>query len=518
MASFKARFKHILCAPGLDNHAIEARYTRLSGAIEKTCKSADFRIPSEKDRDRVLYSSSFRRLGEITQVIPRERGYILHNRLTHSLKVAQLGRRMAERLLLTADGTKNEAAIELANKLGGLDPNIVETAALAHDLGHPPFGHIIEEFLDKKTKPSTGDGYEGNAQSFRIVTYLENRDTKASKEDGLDLTLASLNATLKYPWCRDVSDGARGKKVSKFGYYAFTEPDKNHFKKVRDRLSPHCGGEGNRSLEAELMDWADDIAYAIYDIEDFYRAGLIPLDKIIRECLEQGEAAHTVDSDNEMHFLKEETRHRWKLQGREDSEIAGLEDSFSIFSRFLQETIVSTKSLGTQQGNTESGNGLFNVASLSLRSSYRNTEEQRHALAILTSSLVEEFTAAISLNPDAVADTTKSKVVITNVARTVVKILKELTWTYVIDNADLHAIQYGQQSLVEFVYDTLMQAAQEDKKILPKSIRDKLTDGTVTNRIVTDVIAGMSESQIVDLYGRFTGNSAGTLLRSTYMA
>lgn len=511
MASLRDRFKHILCAPGGDKDVIEARYQRLSGTLPTAPKESDLRLPSEKDRDRILYSSSFRRLGEITQVIPRERGYLLHNRLTHTLKVAQLGRRMAERLLLNKEGTKDSDAISLANSLGGLDPNVVEAAALAHDLGHPPFGHIIEEFLDKTCKVASGDGYEGNAQSFRIITYLENRDAMANLEEGMDLTLASLNATLKYPWKRDTSEGARGKKTHKFGYYAFSDPDNKHFKKVRETLSQSCGGDGNRSLEAELMDWADDIAYAVYDIDDFYRVGLLPLDKLIKECLESGKAA--LDG-TEMPYLYRETEQRWKAQGRESAEITELRTSFETFCAFVQKTMVSLDSLKTQRG----AKTTINKISLSLQSSYRSTDEQRHALAMLTSALVEEFTSAIALNQDAVDDSTKSKVIIASEAKTVVKILKELTWTYVIDNPDLHAIQWGQRQVVEKVYQTLMDATQEDTKLLPKSIRDKLTHASVKSRIVSDIVAGMTESQIADLYGRFTGSSAGSLLRSTYMS
>src|SRR6478609_9031210 len=120
----------------------------------------DYRAPSQRDRDRVLYSSSFRRLAEVTQVVAANSGYVFHNRLTHSLQVAQVGRRIAEKLNLLQPETKEF-----------VDPDVVEAACLAHDLGHPPFGHIAEQKLNELAGADI-DGFEGNAQSFRIVTRL----------------------------------------------------------------------------------------------------------------------------------------------------------------------------------------------------------------------------------------------------------------------------------------------------------------------------------------------------------
>ena len=111
------------------------------------------------------YASAFARLAEVTQVVSADKGYVFHNRLTHSLKVAQLARRLAEKLKAEQPNA--------VRKLGGLDPDVAEAAALAHDLGHPPFGHLAEEALDELCREhGLTDGFEGNAQSFRIVTKL----------------------------------------------------------------------------------------------------------------------------------------------------------------------------------------------------------------------------------------------------------------------------------------------------------------------------------------------------------
>jgi len=167
----------------------------------------DLRTRAQRDRDRILYSSALRRLAEVTQVVSPGSGYVFHNRLTHTLQVAQVGRRLAERLLKLHP--KEVAASE------GVDPDVVEAACLAHDLGHPPFGHIAEEVLNEVAEKA--GGFEGNAQSFRIVTKLAFRSPKYV---GLDLSRATLSAILKYPCFR-----GKGKaRKPKWGSYSTEKP------------------------------------------------------------------------------------------------------------------------------------------------------------------------------------------------------------------------------------------------------------------------------------------------------
>src|SRR5258706_1848411 len=152
--------------------------------------------PCRADRDRIVSSPFFARLGGVTQVIsPGGSGLLVHNRLTHSLKVAQVARAVAERL------TTDDRFASPLTALGGCDPDVVEAAALAHDLGHPPFGHLGEEVLDRlaRQRLQLPDRFEGNAQSYRIVTSTEIRGTSTI---GLDLTAAVRAAMLKYPWTR----------------------------------------------------------------------------------------------------------------------------------------------------------------------------------------------------------------------------------------------------------------------------------------------------------------------------
>jgi predicted deoxyguanosinetriphosphate triphosphohydrolase len=156
----------------------------------KRDRPEDNRSAFQRDRDRILFTSAFRRLAGVTQVFSAEEGHIFHNRLTHSLEVAQVGRRLCERL--TTDYRETADRLEI-------NPDVVEAACLAHDLGHPPFGHIAERLLDELVTHELADGFDGNAQSFRIVTKLAFRSTDVT---GLNLTRATLNALLKYPWLR----------------------------------------------------------------------------------------------------------------------------------------------------------------------------------------------------------------------------------------------------------------------------------------------------------------------------
>ncbi|AHH97108.1 dNTP triphosphohydrolase [Kutzneria viridogrisea] len=239
--------------------------------------------PYRADRDRIASSPFFARLGGVTQVIsPGGSGLLLHNRLTHSLKVAQVARAIAERL-----AAKPEVAATV-DKFGGCDPDVVEAASLAHDLGHPPFGHLGEQILDRVARNRFGlaDGFEGNAQSFRIVTTT---DVRGPGGVGMDLTVAVRAAILKYPWTRlshpdphpstmaqpprgaaEPSD-APGSGSAKFSAYV-TELD--DFVQAR---APFLGrvDDWQQTVEASVMDTADDIAYAIHDVEDFHRVGVL---------------------------------------------------------------------------------------------------------------------------------------------------------------------------------------------------------------------------------------------------
>jgi dGTPase len=429
----------------------------------ESTKPGDHRSDFQRDRDIVLYTSAFKRLSGITQVLSSHTGHVFHNRLTHSLQVAQVGRSLAEKLLKL----QTDFAAQIP-----LDPNAVEAACLAHDLGHPPFGHISEEMLNEKVGEEA-EGFEGNAQSFRIVTELAFR---SSEFTGLNLTRATLRGVLKYPWTfAKRPTGAGGSRKKKWGAYGSAA------RPFEFATGDSDGGPAKKSVEAEIMDWSDDLTYAIHDVEDFYRAGLIPL-----------------------HLLNQPKR-----PGTDKERV-----------RFLNYVYSHRDEIPELKNVTESDldKMLFEVLFpfFTLDEPYEGTRDHRARLRIFTSQMVNRYINAPRLVE---VGHGSMEVKIKDEFKQEIAILKQLTWFYVIEAPSLAIQQFAQKKMIEFLFDVFLdEAGKAPCHLLPPYYQERLRAiptaeaerNQAIKRIVADLIAGMTEAQAVALYQRLNGMVPGS--------
>jgi dGTPase len=442
-------------------------------------KQFEYRSAGQRDRDRILYSSAFRRLGGVTQVVSaNEESHLLHNRLTHSIKVAQIARRLAERLAVEQS--------KVVAQIGGVDPDVVEAAALAHDLGHPPFGHVGEKALDEAASNYLPDGFEGNAQSFRIITKISLRNTEYV---GLNLSRATLDAVLKYPWFRTRKGTSHSKKWSAY------ETEAPEFAFARTGWP---SGDERKCPEAEIMDWADDIAYSIHDVEDFYRMGLIPLDKLARD-----------------EFALDERR--------------------EFFDRVHQRHQEKGIDLGASQKELEKAAAVaFNLMP---EIQYEVSVRSRTTLRSFTSNTIARYVDSFRLRVP--AKSSDSFVRIRKAVSREVAMMKELTWNYVIHSPALATQQVGFQRIVTRLFELLFSAAaarKENLNVFPPLFREALRKlrrehkrggrrrgGESTTdyeasiaRIILDVISSMTENQALRMFGRLEGTDPGSILDPLY--
>jgi dGTPase len=357
--------------------------------------------------------------------------------------VAQVGRRIAEELL-------SKTQPDLIEQVSGIDPHVVEAAGLAHDLGHPPFGHIAEETLNELLrKNGERDGYEGNAQSFRIVTRLEFREAAG----GLDLTRATLNAILKYPCLRSLSSFLtsrfRPRHHPKFGAYRSEAP---HFRFARYET------QGSRAcVEAQIMDWADDITYAVHDLEDFYRIGLIPLDRLSQ---------------------------------------LGPETENFITARFGSPR--DDMSDDERQHYAEASVHWFSINPV--EEAYSGSRTQRAALRGIASAIIHNAVTGTTLTVSGIKKDPANQ--------DEVRILKELTWHYVIENPRFATEQFGKKKIIHTLFDVFLDAALETKRwnMFPVAYQEQLQERSVSPaRCVADYIASLGEQRAIELASELGG-------------
>jgi dGTPase len=436
----------------------------------------DYRSPQQHDRDRLIYSAALARLAYVTQVTAPESGYIFHNRLTHSLKVAQVGRRNAERLRRLAENKHITGAA--ATLVESLDPDAVEASCLAHDLGHPPFGHIAEEVLKRQSRSGIpGDLFEGNAQSFRIVTHLASRGTGS----GLNLTRQTLDGLLKYPWRhRDPDPSPKGTRKRKWGYY---QADSEAYEFARK----YTGGELPKqypvqSLEATLMDWADNVTYAVHDVDDFFRAGLVPLDRLADP-------------------LSDELREFERL----------LKDAHDADPAALGEYEIGQ--LREAAGRIISAEGPI--------APYRDTKDARRAMRQFGSALISRYLGGFTLHDDPASG--KVKLCIDPGLECEVAALKLVAWVYVVRRPGLAVVQHGQKRVMQDLFTWYFEGSAGgptgDRRLFPPGVKAQLDAGPDEAphraRVVVDFLSGLTEDAAIQLHRRLSGGWTAPTLDAT---
>ncbi len=342
----------------------------------------------------------------------------------------------------------------------GLNPEVVEAACLAHDLGHPPFGHIGEKILHSKVlEHNDHDGYEGNAQSFRILTKLAVRFS----DPGLDLTRATLAAVLKYPWLRDPNAPGRSKKWSAY------RTEREDFEFAREMFK-HTA----KTAEAELMDYADDIAYSVHDLEDFHRCNAIPWTLIFsnqgREKLAEGADARWWDKP-------------YNSKARLRNAVRRLDEL------------------------------LFEAFGDLLREPYEGSRQHRKQLRTMTSALIGRYIHAVTLKPAAEIGEDGTCVSFEASAVDEIKILKQITHDYIINSPTLAAQQRGQERIVSQLFDDLCDDSHKEfPRYLPRRLAYLWNSPTEKARFAADCIASLTEAEAIGLHARLNGLASGSVL------
>ncbi len=470
-----------------------------------TTKAENYRSCWRHDYARIIHSSAFRRLQGKTQLFPNHESDFFRNRLTHSLEVAQIAKSIAQKINLE---NRNFSASEKTK----INPDIVEAAALVHDIGHPPFGHNGEKALDEKMKKY--GGFEGNAQTIRILCKLEKKEVRdgiksgempdclgSLGEDlryGLNLTARVLGAALKYdneiPYIRESNS-----ELNK-GYYA-TEAATVKFIKESILGKKYKDFSGKfKTIECCIMDIADDISYSTYDFEDALKGGFLNplqimaspqeiLEKVAKKVEERIKKAFPNESEENKKFTP--------------NDAIGI--SISLFKP-LYENIpkeIAKSNLKDKYINSVATAVLFWKTT-------KQNAENGYLRTRLTSRLVGRFIDGVKVqyNKDYPE---LSKAFLDLQTFKEVEVLKNFAFESVIMSSRLKLAEHRGQDIVAKIFDAL--ASDRGHMLMPDDYKDLYThiNGAEKMRVICDFIAGMTDKYALEFYNRLYGATAESI-------
>jgi dGTPase len=447
----------------------------------------DYRHPFERDFDRLIHTGAFRRLQGTTGVVAAGEADHFRTRLTHTLEVAQLARRLGDRL--------------------GASPDLCESAAIMHDFGHAPFGHVGEDALCAAIDaaatrwgldPDAVGGYEGNAQTFRLVT---SRLTGHSDLPGLNLTRATLDAALKYPWAR--GEVSRSK-------WCFYPSERAEAERVRDGVPEERRFQ--RSVEAQVMDWADDVAYAVHDIEDFTLAGAIPLALLTQSASARERVGEQLVARRER---------RGKLAAAAETAQPSTSESTDGIGRFpFEQPRYTADELADAFSRMFADPAGPFTGFRTLTGEYDGSVEYRRALRSMRTALIGQLVEAVHpQDRDAPFRRHLNDLHIPLEARLVDDVLRDLLWLFVIEHPRMATYQHGQRRIVTDLFELHVTAVESgDVAIFPRDVQPELEpllegtqhdgDRTAVLRLVADHIGQLTDDGAARLHRRLTGHVA----------
>lgn len=460
----------------------------------RTLPFEEYRTEWRRDYARIIHCPAFRRLQGKTQLYPGFESDFFRNRLTHSLEVAQIAKSIAVKL--------NYDLEKLSGDKYYIEPDIVELAALAHDLGHPPFGHLGEEILDQLM--INEGGFEGNAQTLRILTKLEKREKKKELDIdnriGLNLTYRSLASILKYdrkiPFKKSeretlLKKGAIKKIAPVKGYYSNSA---DLVKEIKLNVTGKKDYRGNfKTIECQIMDIADDIAYSTHDLEDSFKAGflnptdiLFAKDKLIKKVSEKIKLS--LGENLSMDDVREIIR----------SIFGELIPLFEIRGKIKQKDLLNI-SLTTAE--------IINYASKSL-------VEDGYDRVAFTSRLIGRFIRSIEIDKINKTIPALTTIKVKQDERLEIEVLKRLIFESQTASPKLKIVAYRGKNIIVTIFKALTK--NKGFELLPEDFRElylRLSKKREKNRTICDFISGMTDRYALEFYARLLSESPQTIFK-----